>query len=314
MKTKRNSFLKVILAIVLIPVALFVLVIGGLNIAKFAIYSDYYAIKSDLCTNPGLNDGFVCQGIFAHEKSEKIFVSGYMKDHSASRVYVTDMNNNSYYVSLYKDNAEFTGHAGGIAYYGETVYIASEDTVYTVDINKFLNGKNGDKIDIGSGIAVNNAASFIYADSDYIYVGEFHDGENYITDHEYVTPNGTNYAIISRYLPSDLTKPNKIYSVGNKVQGICFTPDGKLVTSTSYGLTDSEYFVYDLNDATDSGNTLDGASVYYLGECIKTFKGPAMVEGLDYYNGKVITLTESASDKYIFGKFFFANKIVSLDI
>ena len=39
-----------------------------------------------------------------------------------------------------------------------------------------------------------------------------------------------------------------------------------------------------------------------------------MAEGLDFTDGKVITLTESASNKYIFGKFFFANYIVSLDI
>ena len=31
-------------------------------------------------------------------------------------------------------------------------------------------------------------------------------------------------------------------------------------------------------------------------------------------SGKIITLTESASNKYIFGKFFFANDIVSLDV
>ena len=42
--------------------------------------------------------------------------------------------------------------------------------------------------------------------------------------------------------------------------------------------------------------------------------GPAMAEGLDFYKGKIITLTESASNKYIFGKFFFANDIVSLDL
>jgi hypothetical protein len=39
-----------------------------------------------------------------------------------------------------------------------------------------------------------------------------------------------------------------------------------------------------------------------------------MAEGLDLYNGKVITMSESASNKYIFGKFFFANKIITLDI
>ena len=39
----------------------------------------------------------------------------------------------------------------------------------------------------------------------------------------------------------------------------------------------------------------------------------ALIVGLDWYDGKVITLTESASNKYIFGKFFFANHIVALD-
>ena len=54
------------------------------------------------------------------------------------------------------------------------------------------------------------------------------------------------------------------------------------------------------------------APVMFLEDCYKEVKGPAMGEDLDYYNGKVITLTESASDKYIFGKLFFANKITSL--
>ena len=54
--------------------------------------------------------------------------------------------------------------------------------------------------------------------------------------------------------------------------------------------------------------------LYYLNNCLNEIKGPAMSEDLDYYDGKVITLFESACDKYIFGKFFFANKIVSLDI
>ena len=84
--------------------------------------------------------------------------------------------------------------------------------------------------------------------------------------------------------------------------------------STSYGITDSVYYVYDESNAVDSGETLDGAPVYFLGECQSEMRGPAMAEGLDYYDGKVITLTESASDKYIFGKFFFADKIVSLDV
>lgn len=87
-----------------------------------------------------------------------------------------------------------------------------------------------------------------------------------------------------------------------------------MVLSTSYGLSDTMYYVYNEQDAVDSGEMLDGAPVYYLNNCIKEVKGPAMGEDLDYYDGNVITLTESASNKYIFGKLFFANKVVALDI
>ena len=121
------------------------------------------------------------------------------------------------------------------------------------------------------------------------------------------------YAIISRYKLDDLSAPDKIYSIRNKVQGACFTPDGKVFLSTSYGLADSVYYVYNESDAVDTGLTLDGAPVFLLDNCIKEIKAPAMAEDVDYYNGKIITLTESASDKYIFGKFFFANKIFALE-
>lgn len=289
------------------------LVWGGLNIAKFVLYSEYYSIETDVCENPGLSDGFVCQGICISEENEKILVSGYMKDHSASRVYITDLDDNSYYVSLYIGEKAFDGHAGGIATYKDKVYIASEDTVYTLSLADLLGAKNADTIDMGEGVEVNNEASFIYADDNYVYVGEFHDGEAYVTDHPYETLDGKFFAIVSRYSHDDLTKPDKIYSIRNKVQGICFTPDGKVVLSTSYGLADSVYYVYDESEAIDSGLTLDGAPVFYLNGCKREVKGPAMAEGLDYYNGKIITLTESASDKYIYGKFFFANKIVSLE-
>ena len=309
-----RKIFKGILAFLVGIISLVVVAWGGLNIAKFAIYSEYYSINENVCKNPGLNDGFVCQGIAANEANNVFIVSGYMKDHSASRLYITDKNNESYFVSLSTNGKAFKGHAGGVATTGDNIYLASGDTIYTFSLSEVLNSENGAIIDIGGGIEVNNQASFVYTDETHLYVGEFHDGENYITEHPYQTNDGKYYAIISRYPLNDLTTPNKIYSIRNKVQGACFTPDGKVVLSTSYGLTSSVFYVYNEADAVDSGQTLDGAPVYYLNNCLNEIKGPAMSEDLDYYDGKVITLFESACNKYIFGKFFFANKIVSLDI
>ncbi len=305
---------KILLIALIAAVGIVLLVWGGLNVAKFILYSDYYAAKSNVCTNPGLNDGFVCQGIAVSEKDERIIVSGYMKDKSESRLYVTDLESKSHHVKLRRNGEVFTGHAGGVAITGDTVYIASGKKIYTVSLPTVLNAKDGDIIDIGDGTKVNNSASFVYTDENYLYVGEFHDGGKYVTEHPYETSEGMHYAIISKYPINDLSKPEKIYSVRNKVQGACFTPDGKVVFSTSYGLADSVYYVYNEADAVDSGLTLDGAPVYLLDKCVKEIKGPAMSEDLDWYDDKVITLSESASDKYIFGKFFFATKIVAIDL
>lgn len=306
--------MRIILKALLGMLELVVLAWGGLNIAKYAIYSEYYSLKTDVCVNPGLNDGFVCQGIGADEVSGRILVSGYMKDDSASRIYITDYQGNSRYVSLMTNGEAFTGHAGGVAVNGDTVYIASDNRLFLVSAAELMSARSGDAVEIGEGIPVNNEASFVFADEDYVYVGEFHDGGAYVTDHPYETPEGMQYAIMSRYAHDDLTAPEKVYSIRNRVQGMCMTEDGRIVLSTSYGVSDSVFCVYNESDAVDSGMTLDGAPVFCLTGCLREVNGPAMAEGLDFTDGKVITLFESASDKYIFGKLFFADKIVALGL
>lgn len=309
---KAGKICVIILAAIL---ALLILVIGGLNIAKFVLYRDYYAIESAVCTNPGLNDGFVCQGIAAADDADVILVSGYMKDDRPSRIYVTTTDSDSYYIKLCRDGDPFTGHAGGIAVSGDRVYLASESRVYDFPLADVLNAEKDWNVEIGPGTEVNNKASFLYSDDEYLYVGSFTRTETDRTaEHIFETAEGTHYAICSVYPIGDLSAPVRIYSIRDLVQGICFMPDGNIVMSTSYGLRDSVYYVYDKNDAVDSGRTLDGAPVYYFDPPEKEIKGPAMAEGLDWFRGKIITLTESASDKYIYGKLFFANDIVGLDI
>lgn len=316
MKKVLKIFGKTLMFIIIGIILIAIMTLVGLNVAKFFIYDEYYASKTDLCTNPGLNDGFVCQGIAVSEENGVILVCGYMKDKSNSRVYVTDFDSNSYYVELTRNGGEkYTGHAGGLAVVGDTVYIANAKKIYSFSLNDVLNAENGGVVDIGSGTAVNTAASFVYADEEFLYVGEYNDGASYnIEGHENETAEGTHYALCTKYSVKDLSTPLASYSIRNYVQGICFTPNGNVVLSTSHGLNDSIYYVYDLDKATDSGKTFDGAPLYYLDVLEKEIHGPAMSEDLDYYDGKIITLSESASNKYIFGKFFGATKIVALDI
>ena len=315
MKKTLKKVGKILLWALVAILVLAALVIGGLNILKYAIYRDYYSIKTDICENPGLSVGFMCQGITASEENEVILVSGYMKDGSASRIYITDTDSNSRYVELASGGEAYTGHVGGLTSTADTLYIASEGKIYPIPLADVLAAEDGSSIDVGEGIEVNNSASFVYTDDCYLYVGEFHNGGKYnIVGHENETAEGTHYAICTLYSLSDLNTPLAVYSIRNKVQGICITPEGEVIMSTSYGLTDTVYYVYDLDEATDSGKDFEpGVRLYYFDKVVKEVRGPAMGEGLDLYNGKVITLTESATDKYIFGKLFGARKIVGLD-
>ena len=77
------------------------ILLGALDLVRYPLYREYYDIKTDVCENPGLSDGFVCQGICVEDESGKILISGYMKDESPSRIYITDTESNSYYVSVY---------------------------------------------------------------------------------------------------------------------------------------------------------------------------------------------------------------------
>ncbi len=314
---KEHKAIKIISRILLIiPLALsgiFVLLFGSLNAMKYVYYNSYYRVRQELCLNPGLNDGFIPQGITYDEENDCILTSGYMNDKSASRIYVTDFNNNSHYVELTRDDKKFTGHIGGIASTGDTLYIANGSKVHVIDINYISNSSPKRKVDIGDGYDVNNAASFIFCDDTDVYVGEFHNGKEYQTDHPYKTKEGMHYAIITAYAKDDLTKPLRVYSIRDKVQGFCIL-NNYMILSTSYGLADSVFYAYNKNEITKSEYTLDGAPVYFLEDYYGYIKAPAMMEDLDVYDDRVITLTESACDKYIFGKFFFSDKIVALDI
>ena len=316
---------KLIFTLICIVIFVPVFLWGGANYAKFWVYNNYYKIESNVCVNPGLDDGFVCQGVCAAEDAGKILVCGYMDDSSNSRVYVVDIETNEYYhVKLTRNGGDlYKGHAGGMATSGDTVYIANASKLFVFSLTSLLSAKDGDFVDIGSGVPVNNAASYVYCDEDYIYVGEFHHTkDDYDKAHTLDDGETVVNAIVSRYTHNAIQNhsgdeaavPDRIYTVREKVQGICFTPDGKIVLSTSYSIAHSYYYVYNAADCTDTGKTFGGVPVFELGKCTKEIKAPAMSEDLDYYDGKVITVYESASNKYGFGKLFFANDVNAIDI
>ena len=134
MKILKVAF-KLICAILLIAIS-FILT---LNIAKFAIYGEYYKIKDNYCINPGLNHGAVPQGIAVDEDRDIVLTTAYMKDKSASRIYLTNSKNEQRFVSLTQNSKAFTGHVGGISLSGNYAYISDGDRIYKIALEDIQN-------------------------------------------------------------------------------------------------------------------------------------------------------------------------------
>ena len=148
----------------------------------------------------------------------------------------------------------------------------------------------------------------------YLFVGDFYYPETYETpkEHHVTTPAGDeNPGIIAIYKADPAAEfgidptPVAAISIRDRVQGFCFTGDGRIVLSTSYGFNDSQLWFYELEDERQGSVKVDGKEVplYYLDSANMTRRVdmPPMSEELVAKDGKVYVLFESACTKYKFG-------------
>ena len=320
---KKHHILRNILIVFLSIIALFAIGIGAYNGIKHIRFKGYYEIATRRRDNPGLNDGYVTQGLCYLEDEDRYLTSGYRKDKkSPSRVYSVDKDNKQHYAELYfiKDGAEkkFTYHCGGVASEGDYVYVASASKIFSFKKSDILNSNKAVAV---KSFSVNCAASFVFTDGQYLYTGEFNDGNAYKTNNTFTNTDGeTTKAIISKYNLSDVNEKEKgipvlEYAIRNSVQGRCVTASGKIVLDTSWGRNPSHFYVYDgFQDKIDTKDK-DVPVIYLDSRYLKQdIVGPSRAEDLDYHNGKVLVASESASNKYIYGKLFFYFYINGLTI
>ena len=297
--------------------ALVLLVLLGLNLFKFGYYNEYFSLLSKEAKNPGLSENFVPQGI---THCDNLFVTvGYMADDTNSRIYTVDyITGEVKHFPLISDGRSFVGHTGGIQYSNGYFYLANEGNSLYKFTAASVYQKNGTKIEIGLPIKLNSNTSFVYGKENFLYVGEFHKNPEYPCTNEISYNGQTHYAIVEKYDISDLSKPLAVYSIPELVQGFCVKSDGTIVLSTSWSVNSSKFYIYEPEKIVKTGTSYNGADLYFLTEPSKTVKAPAMSEDLDIISiqnhEKVITMFESACNKYIFGKFFFANYIASLGL
>lgn len=330
-KTSKSKIAGMIAAIIVIAIIFAALTFG--LVFKLLHYNFFSDASSDRQV-PGLSDGLVQQGYDYVEDKNVYLASGYMKDGSASRVYVIT-GDSTKAISLYytdgETEKEYTAHAGGIAHYGDFVYIADEEDdgdVAVFSLNDIL-GEDNKATCIGRIQTPDKFnSSFCTVYGDYLYVGSFakKDHEKYgrVKDFEVTVGEETNSSLILAYkldptkdFSVDTSAPELALSIGDLVQGMCFAGDGRIILSTSWSLSSSHLYFYsiDLTAAADTSVKIGESDVpvYFLGEDELTLdlKAPPMAEEMVVVDGRVYIMSESASKKYIFGNFIGGRKLYS---
>lgn len=284
-----------------------------LQIGVTVVYWDFFTDSKFAFRVPGQWDGFVPQGFHYMEETDTYLTSGYMKDHSASRIYVRKGDDKTFWATLHNpDQTDYDLHAGGVCVNGEFVYLPGDTGVDVFKLEDVLAGKATLQGTIPMGFRVD----FCSFENGYLMVGNFYYEGHYDTpeNHKVKTPAGdANPAVITVFRADDQQEfaidPNAVaaFSIRQKVQGMCLIGEDEIVLSTSWSINSSELFHYRVDtDRVGKLETLTGeVPLYYLDSAnlIRTVTAPPMAEELVYKDGRVLVMNESACTKYIFGKF-----------
>ena len=329
------SKLLISLAIVL---AVILVALLGFKLFDYIRAYEFYNHSEVAFATPGVNDSnFVPQGMDYVEKDNVFIFTGYMSDSTASRVYVRHENEDgtsrlTYTKLVYGDGREYNEHTGGIECSGDYVLITDTTGIFIFSYQDILAGKETTPVIYEAPLHVDPAHCFIYSKDgkDYLLAGSFYYEGDYETPaHERITTPGgeVNPSIILIYpINAEATKASELIaaepiaaiSTPQKVQGMCFTDDGRMVFSTSWGLTSSEILFYDeakieaskvenyqLNGVTKKGAEFNFTLDLYFADSstyVDKVVAPPMSEELVYLDGKIVVFCESACNKYIFGK------------
>ncbi|MGM9631575.1 MAG: hypothetical protein ACI3XL_00580 [Eubacteriales bacterium] len=324
----------------------------GFKLYDYVNAADFYNNSEVVFKTPGVADSnFVPQGMTYDTESETFFFTGYMGknlitgsvgDDVASRVYVRKADGTVTFTRLMNaDGTPYTDHTGGIEFFGDYIYVTGEDS-HGLDVfpaADILAGKEETKM-LGTVKTYNSPAycyAYEYEGQKYIMAGSYHKDETvYETPaHERIeAPDGlTNPSVMTVFKLSESAElgvyptPVAIISAPKMVQGICITPEGQMVVSSSWGLATSNLFFYDLSKIQHVDNynykgtiTYGDLEVvnpdaptedfdftlpcYHLDSSmlVRTVVAPPMSEELVCLDGKIIVFCESACNKYFFGK------------
>ena len=325
MAEKQKIKLWVRLAVIFtsIIVGIGVILCGAIGYFRLPV-SNYYRASEKAFKIPEIGDGYVPQGMCYDKENETFILSGYMKDHSKSPVYLVKNGELIKKVTLKTpDGNDYIGHGGGIDFWKDFLYVTggSDCCIYVYSYNDLVTATSGDAL------PCLGAFSLMKSDTDYIgnafvtvcgdrlITGEFYRAKSYPTleSHKITTKAGDyNQALAVEFnldeaMPLGIApNPTKAYSMPDQVQGLTLY-NGKIYLSTSWGVSFSKIYEFSEKELVLQGEkeilgknlplyAMDSASLN------KTYKIAPMSEEMVIVDGELYVNCESASDKYVFGK------------
>ena len=112
---------KIFLIVIGSAVALFLLAWLSLHVAKYFMYSDYYKQRETVSKIPGLNEGFVPQGLDYDAETDTYIHSGY--NGSYVEIYLVKGDATKKLLPVDESGNREKGHAGGVTRAGNYLYV-----------------------------------------------------------------------------------------------------------------------------------------------------------------------------------------------
>lgn len=328
MKIQNKALQKALKAagiVLAIALSIYILAIIVFNIYTKAPAAKALRHSKKAFVIPYSNKGYIAQGLAYDKASDNFYLTGYMKDGSASPIFIVNKTSRKLINAVRMANPDgtaFTGHAGGLSVLNNKIYIAgSADSCFYVfekqKIDKAAFESSvvySQKLILGDGNAKKDGIKVAYStvQNGMLYAGEFYRDPGYILSekHKVETKDGLQYALAVGFsLDSNgqNARPSVAFSIPNQIQGMCFSNDAIYLT-TSWALGSSKVYKYSFGNMTQTGTKEvcgDTVPLYTLTleNMTASWVLPPMAEEIEFVDGRFYITNESASDKYIFGKY-----------
>ncbi|MCI8367221.1 MAG: hypothetical protein HFJ66_06420 [Eggerthellaceae bacterium] len=305
-------------------------VVAGFNIYIHATYADFYKEMRQEFPIPDINHGFVPQDMAWLGGSQQWLFSGYVGDHGPSPVYRTAESGTDVVKFFVKnpDGSVYDGHGGGITADDQFTFLTTEDGYLVLNTQEVATAEPGSQVQAIAKVDLGIDPAFINIDKGTLYTGVFYYATDYPTPPEQhlTAPDGTQNHAVMYAFDADAdgefgytNVPSRVYSIPDRTQGVCINQEGQMLFSCSWGFQASSLPAYSLEGLEPEGTyTAMGAEVplYFMSATNKVseFTAPPMSEGLVEKDGWVYYASESACNKYIFGKLYASGFVVALPL